>query len=466
MEDDLTKSSILGLFKVMNLFTDRKIITVSQLTALVRELLEENFEQLWVEGEISNLATPSSGHIYFTLKDSGATVRCVMFKSSVRAMKFRMSEGMKILLRGRMTVYDQRGDYQLVAEYAEPLGVGALQLEFQQTRDKLAKEGLFDQSHKKPIPSLPATVGIVTSPTGAAIHDILNVIGRRYANLQILIAPTRVQGEGAAAEIAAAISDLNRYSRVDVIIVARGGGSIEDLWAFNEEVVARAIFASHLPVISAVGHEVDVTIADLVADLRAPTPSAAAELVVNSKAQMLADCSALERRLSQSMLRRLSDLSSALEILKLSLKDPEIVIERLLQRLDDLSGRAEFSMAAMLQSGLQRVATAENGLKLNSPEHRVSELKNRLENLSFRSVTTIRSKLEQLASSLSIGSGRLDALSPLTTLHRGYAAVTMKTTGKRVKEVSSLKQGEAIDVRFPDGVAECEVCRITLCNPL
>lgn len=457
MEDDLTKSRFLGLFKGMNLFTDRKIITVSQLTALVREVLEENFEHLWVEGEISNLATPSSGHIYFTLKDSGATVRCVMFKSSVRAMKFRMNDGMKILLKARMTVYDQRGDYQLVAEYAEPLGLGALQLAFQQTRDKLAKEGLFEAAHKKPIPALPTTVGIVTSPTGAAIHDILNVIGRRYANLQILIAPVRVQGEGATVEIAAAIADLNRYARVDVIIVARGGGSIEDLWSFNEEIVARAIYASRLPIISAVGHEVDVTISDLVADLRAPTPSAAAELVVSSKAQMLADCNSLERRLSQSMLRQLSDLSSSLEILKLSLKDPGIIIERLMQRLDDLDAGAEYALTDLIQNHKQRVGAAENSLNLHSPAKRIRELTGRIENLSIRSTSAMKTKLELMSSALSTASGRLNALSPLAILHRGYAAVSMMQTGKTVREVRSLKTGQALDVRFFDGVAECEV---------
>ena len=450
----------------MNLFAERKIVTVSELTALVRELLEENFEHIWVEGEISNLALPSSGHIYFTLKDAGATIRCVMFKSSARAMKFRLNDGMKILLRARMTVYDERGDYQLVAEYAEPLGLGALQLAFQQVRDRLAKEGLFAESRKKPVPSLPSTVGIVTSPTGAAIHDILNVIGRRHANLQILIAPTKVQGEGAAAEIASAIEDLNRYPGTDVIIVARGGGPIEDLWAFNEEVVARAIFASKLPVISAVGHEVDVTISDLVADLRAPTPSAAAELVVNSKAQMLADCNSLERRLAQAIQRFFLDSASRLEILKLSLKDPEIIIERFMQRLDDLQQRAESSLAEVNSSGRERVESALNSIRLSSPSAQIRKMESLLENLSLRSVSSARSKLELSRSSLAAASGRLDALSPLSILKRGYAAVRKASTGKAVKGVSELKQGEAIDVRFSDGVAECEVGKINLFNSL
>jgi len=450
----------------MNLFSDRKIVTVSQLTALVRDLLEENFEHIWVEGEVSNLALPSSGHVYFTLKDAGATIRVVMFRNSVRAMKFRLNDGMKILLRARMTVYDQRGDYQLVAEYAEPLGLGALQLAFQQMRDRLSKEGLFAESLKKPIPSLPTTVGIVTSPTGAAIHDILNVIGRRYASLQILIAPVKVQGDGAAIEIANAIADLNRYPGIDVIIVARGGGSIEDLWAFNEEIVARAIAASKLPVISAVGHEVDVTIADLVADLRAPTPSAAAELVVNSKAQMTADCEALGRRLSQAVNNRLSAAASNVEILKLSLKDPEILIERFLQRLDDLQGRAEYVMEDLVNRGVQRVTSAENSLKLHSPDVAIKKMLADIGNYLLRIKATTLARVEFSRSSLSASAGRLEALSPLATLQRGYAAVYKPASGAIVKAVSQLEPGENISVRLADGIAGCEVRQINRFKPL
>jgi exodeoxyribonuclease VII large subunit len=444
----------------MNLFSERKIVTVSQLTALVRELLEENFEHLWVEGEVSNLALPASGHVYFTLKDAGATIRCVMFKSAARAMKFRLGDGMKILLRARLTVYDQRGDYQLVAEYAEPLGLGSLQLAFQQLRDRLGKEGLFAEGLKKPVPALPTTIGIVTSPTGAAIHDILTVIGRRYATLQILIAPVKVQGEGAAAEIAGAIADLNRYPDVDVIIVARGGGSIEDLWAFNEEIVARAIFASKLPVISAVGHEVDVTIADLVADLRAPTPSAAAELVVSSKAQLTADCDSLGRRLAQAMRRTVSDGSARLEILMLSLKNPEIIIERFMQRLDDLQARAGYVVEDLLTKGMQRVQTAEIGLKSYSPAVTITKRCADMEKQLLRMNATIHATVECARSSLATSAGRLEALSPLATLQRGYAAVFKPASGVVVKRVCQLAAGDTIAVRFADGVAGCEVKQI------
>ncbi len=444
----------------MNLFSEKRILTVTQLTSLIRGLLEENFEHLWVEGEVSNLATPSSGHLYFTLKDAGAAIRCVMFRGAVSALKFRLADGMKLILRGRMSVYDQRGDYQLIAEYLEPQGVGALQLAFQQLKERLAKEGLFAEARKQAIPSLPSVVGIVTSPTGAAIHDILNVIGRRYANLQILISPVRVQGEGAAVEIASAISDLNSYPGIDVIIVARGGGSIEDLWAFNEEVVARAIAASKLPVISAIGHEVDYTIADLAADLRAPTPSAAAELVVNSKAQMMADCASLERRLVLAVQRSLSDASSKLEILRLSVKDPEILIERFMQRLDDLQQRAEASLSEVINRGRQRTDSALNSLAFNSPLVKIRKMESTLENLSLRCAASVRSGLELSHSCLAASSGRLEALSPLAVLQRGYAAVSLKLSGKSVRSVCQLAEFEKIDIRFVDGLAECEVTSI------
>jgi exodeoxyribonuclease VII large subunit len=449
----------------MNLFAEKRILTVSQLTSLIRGLLEENFEHLWVEGEVSNLATPSSGHLYFTLKDAGAAIRCVMFRSAANALKFRLADGMKLVLRGRMSVYDQRGDYQLMAEYLEPQGVGALQLAFQQLKERLAKEGLFAEGRKKLIPSLPATIGIVTSPTGAAIHDILNVINRRHANIRILIAPVKVQGEGAAAEIAVAVADLNSFPGTDVIIVARGGGSIEDLWAFNEEVVARAIAASRLPVISAIGHEVDITIADLVADLRAPTPSAAAELVVNSKVQMMADCNALERRLALAMQRSLSELASKMEILKLSLKDPEILIERFMQRLDDLQQRAESSLTDVLNSGRQRTESALNSLRFSSPAVRIRKLESAVENLSLRSAASVRTKIELSCSSYYALSGRLEGLSPLSILTRGYAAVRDSMSGKTVKGVSQLAKGDNIEVRFADGVAECKVNNIKAAGP-
>jgi len=328
----------------MDLFAERTILSVSRLTSLLKDLLEENFQQVWVEGELSNLSQPASGHLYFTLKDSGAMVRCVMFRSNAKALKFRLEEGMVLILRGRLSVYDQRGDFQIICEYLEPQGAGALQLAFMQLKERLATEGLFDEAHKRPLPLLPRRVGIVTSSTGAAIHDILNVLGRRFAALELLICPVHVQGNGAAEEIAQAIDDFNRLQAADVLIVGRGGGSLEDLWAFNEEAVARAIHRSSIPVISAVGHETDWTIADFTADLRAPTPSAAAEMVCTSSEELSRQVSDLNHRLKQAIQKQLQLANRNLQGLSRALHDPSLLLGHLGQRLDDLSQRLDMGI--------------------------------------------------------------------------------------------------------------------------
>lgn len=449
----------------MNLFAEKKILTVSQLTGLIREVLEENFEHLWVEGEISNLAMPSSGHLYFTLKDSGATLRCVMFRGAVRALRFQLVDGLRVILRGRLTVYDQRGDYQLIGEYVEPQGLGALQLAFEQLKERLAREGLFAAERKKGIPLLPRTIGIITSPTGAAIHDILNVINRRHAELHLLVYPVRVQGEGAAAEIASALRDLNSMEEAEVIILARGGGSIEDLWSFNEEIVARAIAASAIPVIAAIGHEIDITIADLAADLRAPTPSAAAELVVGSKLQMSTDCAALEHRLSQAMQRQLSTAVSSHEILRLSLKNPELLIERFLQRADDLQQRMEAVLGDLLDAGRQRAAAAGEVLLHNSPLQRIEGIKLHLTNNSLRSSAAIRSCLEAAGAALALTTGQLESLSPLAVLARGYAVVRKLPERQTVRRVRELVSGDSVELQFVDGTASCAVDTVRKVGP-
>ena len=449
----------------MNLFPEKKILTVSQLTHLIRGVLEENFEHLWVEGEVSNLAMPSSGHLYFTLKDSGATIRCVMFRAAAKALKFRLADGIRVVLRGRVTVYEQRGDYQLITEYLEPQGIGSLQLAFQQLKERLAKEGLFSEVRKKTIPLLPQTIGIITSPTGAAIHDILNVIGRRHADLGIVIYPVRVQGEGASIEIATAIHDMNRLGEAEVIILARGGGSIEDLWPFNEEVVARAITASAIPIISAVGHEVDITIADLAADLRAPTPSAAAELVVNSKVQMSADCAAFEKRLSLAMQRKLTESASPLEIGKLSLKNPALLIERFLQRVDELDQRSAGAIAELLHSSRQRVAAAGDALLYKSPLNRIGSSFEQLQNLDLRCRNVIHACLEEASSSFAVAAGRLESLSPLAVLARGYAVVRKLPVGSPVRRVQQLSLKDCIELQFADGSATCDVRSVMAAQP-
>lgn len=445
----------------MSLFAERRILTVTQLTSLVRGVLEENFEHVWVEGEVSNLTMPTSGHLYFTLKDSGAQIRCVIFRAAARAIKFRPRDGMGLILRGRLTVYEQRGEYQIIGEYLEPKGIGALQLAFMQLKEKLAKEGLFDESRKRPLPLLPQRIGIVTSPTGAAIHDMLNVITRRFANVEVLLCPVKVQGEGAAEEIAGAIADLNRHGKIDVMIVGRGGGSLEDLWAFNEEVVARAIARSRIPVISAVGHEVDFTIADLVADLRAPTPSAAAELVVKSKAELTAECAALMHRLRQGVLHRLAGFRGRLQVLSSGIKDPAMLLGHLGQRLDDLQERLDNAAARQLERRQAEAGVLIDRLGRQSPALLLERSRELVLGLTSQAERAVQRRLALSHEAHAVLCGRLQTLSPLSTLARGYAVVQKLPSGVAIRESSALAPGDAVLLRLHRGSASCLVESVT-----
>jgi len=394
------------------LFPDKNILSVSQLTTLIRGLLEENFDHVWVEGEGSNLVMPNSGHIYFTLKDATTQLRCVMFRALARSLKFKPKDGMGLIVRGRLSLFDARGEYQLVVEYLEPKGIGALQLAFIQLKERLAKEGLFSEAHKKEIPRLPRRIGIVTSATGAAIHDILHLLGRRFAGVQLLLIPVRVQGEGAAEEIAAAIDDFNRYGNIDVMIVGRGGGSLEDLWAFNEEIVARAIYRSAIPVISAVGHEIDFTISDFVADLRAPTPSAAAEMVTISKAEIFTELNGLAQRLEMAMNRLINEHQRELNALVRGFKDPSMLLGHLAQRLDDLEARSRRSMVSVLVRAGQ---------------------------------------------SLALNAGKLQALSPLATMARGYSITRKIPEGTVVVDSDQVTSGNSVEIILKKGGAICRI---------
>ncbi len=404
----------------MDIFDQKKpVLTVSQLTSMVKGILEENFALLWVEGEVSNLRTPSSGHIYFTLKDENSQIKVVMFRGRGSFLKFRLEDGLHIILRGNITVYETRGQYQILADYVEPVGAGALQLAFEQMKERLAKEGLFDKNRKRPIPSVPKKVGIITSPTGAAIRDMLHIMDRRFANLHIMIYPVRVQGVEAPPEIIQAIRDMNGIPDLDAIIVGRGGGSIEDLWAFNDEGVARAIYNSRVPVISAVGHETDFTIADFVADLRAPTPSAAAELVVQNKADIEERLKTLNRRLRHISKGRLTLLNS---------------------HLRNMEGR------------------------LRSPIDRVRQFAQRLDDMTIRLNLSIRQKLEFSKKKLDRDMSLLNSLSPLVILQRGYSITTSLSTGAVVKEIAEVKVGDRVGVRVTDGEMECRVEKSSMIN--
>lgn len=441
----------------MELFPEKRILTVSQLTSLIRGVLEENFEHVWVEGEVSNLAMPASGHLYFTLKDAGAQIRCVMFRASARALKFRPRDGMGLIVRGRITVYEQRGDYQFLVEYLEPRGVGALQLAFIQLKEKLAKEGLFAEEHKRPIPSLPQRIGVVTSATGAAIHDILNVLNRRFANVEVLIRPVKVQGEGAADEIAEAIIDFNRYGAVDVMIVGRGGGSLEDLWAFNEEKVARAVHRSRIPIISAVGHEIDFTIADFVADLRAPTPSAAAELVVKSKEELASKVEFLRHRLIQTLRRILADAGGELESLSRALRDPTVLLGHLSQRLDDIFVRLERAIAGDLKDRGRMLEALKNHLRLRNPALKVERARERVIALSDKSEIALLRHVDRYREAAAVHSARLETLSPLGTLARGYSVALKLPERAPVKTFRQLALNDRLELLFRHGRAWCRV---------
>jgi exodeoxyribonuclease VII large subunit len=441
----------------MDLFSEKTILTVSRLTALLRGVLEENFEQVWVQGEVSNLSQPSSGHIYFSLKDAGAQLRCVMFKGSVRNLKFRPADGMALITRGRISVYDQRGEYQLICEYLEPAGVGALQAAFAQLKERLAGEGLFDQGHKRALPCLPRRVGVITSATGAAIHDILNVLKRRFAALEILLYPVRVQGEGAALEIARAVDDMNRLGLADVLIVGRGGGSLEDLWAFNEEVLARALYRSAIPVISAVGHETDWTICDFVADLRAPTPSAAAELVIASADELRNQLDALYHRLVLALETRLSALESRVAALRRLLADPSAALGHLSQRMDDLIGRLELALRNSITRVRERFDRLEGQLLQHSPAVRVEHLQQRLELLSGRAERLMLLRLEGAKQEFGGNAARLEVLSPLATLARGYSVTTRLDDHSLVSDSGSLAIGDQLRISLRRGGVLCRV---------
>ena len=397
----------------MELRTPR-IYSVSELTAELKALLENTFTGVWVEGEISNFKHHTSGHMYFTLKDDRGQLRAVMFRGSNRGLQFRPEDGLAVIVFGNVTIYEPRGEYQIYLEYMEPKGLGALQLAFEQLKTRLEAEGLFGPARKRPIPLLPKTIGLVTSPSGAAIRDILQIIHRRFANVQVLIFPVRVQGEGAAAEIVEGVECLNKRGDLDVLIVARGGGSIEDLWAFNEEVVARAIYASQTPVISAVGHETDFTIADFVADVRAPTPSAAAEIVISRKAELS-------------------------------------------QRVDDLFSRLVSHMRYRAERSGERLRSLERHLRLLSPLERVKRQRERLRDGALALQSSMSHRLALWRGDLRTAAARLDSLSPLAILARGYSVCRRLPDLSILTRAASVAEGERVEVLLHQGGLICRV---------
>jgi exodeoxyribonuclease VII large subunit len=438
---------------------ERRILTVAELTGSIRSLLESSFGDLWVEGEISNCRLWNTGHLYFTLKDGSAQIKAVVFRSAVKYLKFKLEDGQHVIARGRLAVYDPKGEYQLVCEHVQPRGLGALQVAFEQLKTRLQAEGLFDAAHKRPLPVLPAKIGIVTSLEGAALRDILKVLKRRHANAHVVIRSARVQGDGAAAEIAAGIRAISRVQGVEVLIVGRGGGSAEDLWAFNEEPVARAISKCPVPVVTAIGHEVDFTIADFVADLRAPTPSAAAEMVIAAKDEFCSRIDRLRERLRSTM-------SGTLQRRRMLLQ----VVERrrgfvAWQTRLALRGRhvAELSHAlhSAAKTGVARRERLLGGLRMRLDAHdmrrRLIAIRSRLDAANSRLDAVVARLAERARARLSTLAARIDTLSPLSVLGRGYAVCWNVDRTVIIRQASEVHPGEHVRVKLHKGELFCEV---------
>lgn len=396
---------------------EAEIYTVSEITKKIKEILEGNIPKIWVEGEISNYTLHSSGHRYFSLKDENSQIRCVFWRFRNNSLRFEPEDGMQVIALGNITVYQRGGQYQLDVVLLHPAGIGKLELEFQKLKEKLAREGLFDEEHKLPLPEFPETIGVVTSPTGAAIKDIIKILHRRFPSVRIILNPVRVQGKGAAEEIAQAIDDFNQYKKVDLLIVGRGGGSLEDLWAFNEEIVARAIYESKIPIISAVGHEIDFTIADFVADLRAPTPSAAAELAVKDRMELLKEINSYSRKL--------------------------LTIQ-----------------SNLIQYSKQRVKALVESYGLRRPMDFVIQRLQRTDELLKTLIKSTKNSFEFKKKSLSLVLGKLNALSPLSVFERGFSLTRKLPELTVIKDASLLKVDDHIEVKFLKGKIKSKVEKI------
>lgn len=458
----------------------KDVYAVSRLVREARSALEGSFPLVWVEGEISNLAMPASGHIYFTLKDEAAQVRCAMFRNRNRQLRFTPENGMQVLLRVRVTLYEGRGEFQLVVEHMEEAGSGALQRAYEALKHRLGSEGLFDQEIKKSLPSMPNSIGIVSSPDGAAVHDILNVLNRRFPTAKIILYPVAVQGEGSAAQIAQAIKTADERQECDVLIVGRGGGSLEDLWSFNDEQVARTIFACQIPVISAVGHEVDFTIADFVADVRAPTPSAAAELAVPDSAELLSKVQGFGRRLTSLITQQLQSEHRHIQHLFRRLPQPKTQINQQLQIVGRLKQQLNRSWLRTVENKQQKLDLLTARLthpqaKIDTQKQKVAGLQTRLQQSIKQKLKTIKQQqqnVQQLQKQLHGGIQQivltqktklsqqmrtLAAVSPLNTLERGYSITTMVKSGQVIHHADDVELGQEINVRLQQGQLKCEV---------
>ncbi|MBL4826968.1 MAG: exodeoxyribonuclease VII large subunit [Spongiibacteraceae bacterium] len=445
----------------------RDTLSISQLNRQAKRLLEGNFPNVWVEGEISNLSRPSSGHWYFTLKDAGAQVRCAMFRSSNARLRFGVEAGQQITARAKLSLYEARGDYQLIVEHMEPAGDGALAKAFEALKNKLHTQGLFDPARKKALPSFIRHIAVVTSPTGAAIKHILAVLARRFPAIEVTIFPTQVQGREAAQQIAQAIDNANLLSgdnyHFDVILIGRGGGSLEDLWPFNEEILAHSISNSELPIVSAVGHEVDVSISDFVADVRAATPSAAAELLSPDQREWFETLAGYEHLLLKLIRSQLTEQQGQLDLLRVKLKHPGSRLQEHSQRLDDLEYRLLNSWKNRLRNDQHRVALLKARLRQQSPKHAIEQLQLTISNYRLRLQQQIQHRLEQHKTKLQSVLQILNTVNPLATLERGYAIVN-DNNAHVVTDSQNLQLGQTLNTRLSKGSVTSKVIHLTHTN--
>ncbi len=440
--------------------TKRRIYTVSRLNQEVQLALESGFGMVWLQGELSNFSKPASGHFYFSLKDSKSQIRCAMFRGNNRYLNFEPQSGDEVLVRGKLGLYAARGDFQLIVEHMEPAGAGQLQQKFEATKKKLQELGWFDQQAKQPLPELPQRIGVVTSATGAAIRDVLQVLARRSPQAEIIIYPTLVQGAQAAPNIVKAIQTAERRNEVDVLLLVRGGGSIEDLWAFNEEQVAKAVFDCKLPLVCGVGHEIDITIADLVADLRAPTPSAAAELATPDEQVMLQRVDSARRalqRLLQTQLNRQQNQLASLNA-RLEMRHPKRLLNERGQRTDELTQRLQQAMQTQTRASRIQIEHLSTRLHAHSPNQQLANLQTRLASSEMRLVNSMQKNLQQAKSRWQIVARALDTVSPLATLERGFAVV--KHDDKVVSNASDLAPGDVISTQVARGTIVSKVERV------
>jgi exodeoxyribonuclease VII large subunit len=446
-----------GLSILMSESPNPKVYSITKLTSEIQNLLEDRFDFVWVEGEISNFSAPASGHYYMVLKDEKTQIRTVMFRLQARYLRFAPENGMHVLAQGRLGVYPPRGEYQIILDYLEPMGVGALALAFEQLKKKLAAQGIFDEDIKKPLPFLPQRVAVITSPSGAAIRDFLKIIRRRFANIEITLVPVRVQGDEASSDMVKALELVNRELDVDVIVLTRGGGSLEDLWAFNQEELAIAIRQSNIPVVSAVGHEIDVTIADMAADFRAPTPSAAAELLVVEKESLLEHLNDIKSRLLMGIKKDLRSCSQDLVHLAKRLKDPRKRLDETWMRLDEIHSRLIRVIDLIIRDGQKRVGANVRALLAYTPMNLVSTMG---QQLAFQKTSLNRAmatRLNYIRATLSALEKRMADLSPLSILKRGYS-ITKKLPEKQVlRDTSGVEKGDQVQVLLAEGELTCRI---------